>query len=198
MAVDPDPFNAHGDHGSHSLQSLVQGLRSYLGTQSGIDSVETEVTRLKSLLDNYKPTKDDWTHFGVPDPSRNYTRLLVDSINGKSNLLFIVWNPGKKSPIHDHANAHCVMKIIKGNLQETVYEWPDKEEYSEGPMSVKKQTLYQEEQVAYISDKIGLHHIANPDEHGYAVSLHLYTPPNAAEFGYNIFDYKTGKSSHVK
>jgi cysteine dioxygenase len=38
--------------------------------------------------------------------------------------LLLVWTPGKGSPIHDHANAHCVMKILKGQLTETIYAWP--------------------------------------------------------------------------
>lgn len=25
--------------------------------------------------------------------------------------LILVWSPGKGSVIHDHANAHCVMKV---------------------------------------------------------------------------------------
>lgn len=28
------------------------------------------------------------------------------------------------SPIHDHAGSHCVMKILDGNLTETLFEWP--------------------------------------------------------------------------
>lgn len=198
MARQPQAANGTADNGIHSLATLIQSLRSYLGTTSGINSAEIDVSKLKSLLASYKPTADEWLHYGEPDPSRGYTRLLVDGINGKSNLLFIVWNPGKKSPIHDHANAHCVMKILKGSLQETVYNWPESKDISQGPMSVKKQTIYQEEEVAYISDEIGLHHIANPDQKDVSVSLHLYTPPNAADFGYKIFDYETGKSSHVR
>jgi hypothetical protein len=27
------------------------------------------------------------------------------------NQLILVWSPGKSSAIHDHANAHCVMKV---------------------------------------------------------------------------------------
>ena len=27
--------------------------------------------------------------------------------------VILVWTPGKISPIHDHANSHCVMKVYK-------------------------------------------------------------------------------------
>jgi cysteine dioxygenase len=48
-----------------------------------------------------------------------------------------------------------------------------------------------------MSDQLGLHRISNPSPDQIAVSLHLYTPPNAAREGCNIFCEKTGKSSHV-
>jgi len=90
--------------------------------------------------------------------------------------LFIVWNQGKRSPIHDHANAHCVMKIVKGNLKETVYHMPEPAcsscHTSHGSLKIKKETVYQETEVAYISDQIGLHHVANPGLDDVAVSLH--------------------------
>lgn len=37
-----------------------------------------------------------------------------------------MWTPGEDqtSPVHDHADAHCVMKILKGSLTETLYGYP--------------------------------------------------------------------------
>ncbi|RAL60692.1 hypothetical protein DID88_010010 [Monilinia fructigena] len=46
--------------------------------------------------------------------------------------------------------------------------------------------------------KMGLHSIANPSNTEYAISLHLYTPPNAAMHGCHIFDPLTGEKTHVK
>jgi len=72
---------------SHSLATLIKGLRDYLGTKSGIDSEDIAEEKLKQLLSAYKAEPNEWNQFGKADPSRNYTRLLVDSINGKSNLV---------------------------------------------------------------------------------------------------------------
>ncbi|KAF2157212.1 cysteine dioxygenase [Myriangium duriaei CBS 260.36] len=184
------------DNDPHSLDALIRNLRSYLGYSSGISSYEVQVEKLKALLANYKPHKDDWKKYGQADPSKAYVRLLVDSINGRSNLLFLVWNPRRKSPIHDHADSHCVMKIIQGSLQEVVYQNPTLTG-NPADMKVKKSTHYQKDEIAYISDDIGLHEVINNDPDDVAISLHLYTPPNAADYGYNIFDPKTGRCSHV-
>jgi len=67
------------------------------------------------------------------------------------------------------------MKILKGSLKETLYDWPDEyliEKGQSAPPTIIKETLYDFNQVAYISDKIGLHRISNPDSKSFAVSLH--------------------------
>ncbi|KAL8996261.1 MAG: hypothetical protein Q9169_004192 [Polycauliona sp. 2 TL-2023] len=88
------------------------------------------------------------------------------------------------------------MKILKGSLTETRYAWPQ----STGPgkaMDVTKQTHLDRDQVVYMADNLGLHKISNLDPKEYAVSLHLYTPPNAAVEGCMVFDPETGLARHV-
>lgn len=117
--------------------------------------------------------------------------------------LVLVWSPGKGSPIHDHGNAHCLMKILQGNLTETRYAFPDSSTSSSSsssepkPMQVISEKVYRENQVAYMADELGVHRVWNQDPDNFAVSLHLYTPPNVAKGGCNIFNPETGKKSHV-
>lgn len=66
-------------------------------------------------------------------------------------------------------------KILKGKLQEDLYSWPDQKQIENGescPPQLTKQTIYGEDQVTYMSDKLGLHRISNPDPNDFAVSLH--------------------------
>lgn len=113
-----------------------------------------------------------------------------------NELLTIQQNPGKGSPIHDHAKAHCIMKILQGTLRETLYSNPD-QDHTATPQPFK-QTMYTQDEVTYISDKIGLHKIENASDTEPAISLHLYTPPHAHNYGFNLFDEKSGKKLHVK
>jgi len=106
----------------------------------------------------------------------------------------LVWTPGKGSPIHDHGNAHCLMKILKGDLTEIRYAFPEGDE--EQPMKVISERTHKENAVAYMADELGVHRVCNRGS-DFAVSLHLYTPPNVAKGGCNIFNEKTGKRSHV-
>jgi cysteine dioxygenase len=55
-----------------------------------------------------------------------YTRNLVDEGNGKFNLLILCWGEGHGSAIHDHAGAHCFMKILQGSLNEVRFAWPER------------------------------------------------------------------------
>ena len=71
--------------------------------------------------------------------------------------------------MHDHADAHCLMKILKGTLQETRYDFP--RNAITAPEVIKK-TVFKEGQVTYMSDDLGLHKISNPSETEVAVSLH--------------------------
>ncbi|KAJ8127090.1 hypothetical protein O1611_g6550 [Lasiodiplodia mahajangana] len=178
----------------NAFKLLVNDIRDVLGPSSGLNSEDVEVEDLTHLMERYVSNSEEWTQYALSNENMPYTRNLVDEGNGKANLLVLVWTPGKSSPIHDHGNAHCLMKILHGNLTETRYDFPDGDK--EKPMEIKSERVHKENAVAYMADELGLHRMSN---HGsdYAVSLHLYTPPNVARSGCNIFNPQTGKKTHI-
>ncbi|ANB13007.1 hypothetical protein AWJ20_1285 [Sugiyamaella lignohabitans] len=191
--------DSEGEHDSFTektittsaFEQLVEDIRVILGPSSGIDSEDVDVEHLMARLREYRAdhNEDEWTKYALADPSRNYTRNGVDDINKKANLLILVWNPGKGSLIHDHANAHCIVKVLKGTLTETLYDWPSHENEQLVPSKV---THIKPNDVTYMSDTLGLHRMSNPHPSEVAVSLHLYTPPYASKFGCHIFDEASG------
>ncbi|KAI1079541.1 cysteine dioxygenase type I [Whalleya microplaca] len=176
------------------FEELVKGIRDVLGPSSGLTSDDVDVQDLIDIMDRYASDEKDWSPYAMENANMAYTRNLVDEGNGKANLLVLVWTPGKASPIHDHANAHCVMKILKGDLTETRYDFPQGD--TEQPMQIKSEKVHKENAVAYMADELGLHSVSNRGS-DYAVSLHLYTPPNVAKGGCNIFNVETGKKTHI-
>jgi cysteine dioxygenase len=66
------------------------------------------------------------------------------------------------------------MKILRGTLTETRYAWPTvaRNNAQDAPLRTISHKVYAENEVTYMSDKLGLHRIANPSEGEYAVSLH--------------------------
>ncbi|KAK3390369.1 RmlC-like cupin domain-containing protein [Podospora didyma] len=177
------------------FDDLVWALKAALGPSSGLTSDDVDINHLTRLMQEYDTNESGWSRFAMGDESRGYTRNLVDEGNGKSNLLVLVWSPGKGSPIHDHGNAHCLMKVLRGSLTETRYSFP--EGGNDEPMKVVSEKNYRENEVAYMADELGVHRVWNNGS-DFAVSLHLYTPPNVAKGGCHIFNPDTGKKSHVK
>lgn len=77
------------------FDALVEDIRSVLGSSAGIDSDDVDVNDLMNLMRSYFSQESEWKEYALGDPSRSYTRNLVDEGNGKANLLILVWTPGK-------------------------------------------------------------------------------------------------------
>lgn len=39
--------------------------------------------------------------------------------------MILCWGEGHSSAIHDHADSHCFMKMLKGELAEIRFAWPN-------------------------------------------------------------------------
>lgn len=167
-----------------TLDDLIQELHKVF------DSDEVNVEYVHNLLASYKSNPLEWKKFAKFDRYK-YTRNLVDEGNGKFNLMLLCWGPSHTSTIHDHADAHCFMKMLAGSLQEVRFEWPKGEEAEteEGMIEIDRNVL-KPNGVCYINDSLGLHRVENASHSEGAVSLHLYCPPFSA---CQIFDERTGK-----
>lgn len=171
---------------------LIDKLRAVLGT-AGLSSDDVDIAQVRLIMELYTLDESEWGRFALLDITKGYTRNGVVNINGNANLLVLVWSPGKGSAIHDHANAHCCMKILKGEVTESLYDIPEHEGASMVP---RKVSTLKRDQVGYISDTIGLHRISN-ESSDFAVSLHLYTPPYASLYGCSMYETATLKKHHV-
>lgn len=182
---------------AENLQDLIAGLHELFSE----DVVDVDL--LQKWMESYPGNKSDWRKFEKIDKYR-YTRNLVDEGNGKFNLMLLAWGEGMGSSIHDHADAHCCMKILEGELKETMYDWPNHGEganrgdtdgtASEG-MEKKSARVLGRGSVAYINDSIGLHRVENPSDSSRAVSLHVYSPPFDE---CQSFDERSGRKNKVK
>lgn len=154
-------------HKSHSLTDVIQGLHQiFAGDKVDVDEVQ-------ALMESYQSDPREWLKYAKFDQYR-YTRNLVDEGNGKFNLMILCWGEGHGSSIHDHADSHCFLKMLQGQLKETIFNWP-----GDGKKELTKnnETILQENQCTYICDSIGVHRVENVSHTEVAVSLHLYIPP---------------------
>ncbi|XP_065337083.1 cysteine dioxygenase type 1 [Cloeon dipterum] len=177
---------------SINFEQLRQGLREIFSQ----DSVNVEEVR--ELMLAYRSDPKEWKKFAKFDRCK-YTRNLVDTGNEKYNLIVLCWGEGHGSAIHDHADAHCFMKMLQGTLSEVRFEWPTnpvqgseiKDEDIKEMREIGRSSLYVN-QVCYINDSMGLHRVENTSHTERAVSLHLYCPPfNSC----SVFNARTGQRS---
>lgn len=155
------------------------------------ESDHINVEEVQEIMESYESNPQDWKQYAKFDKYR-YTRNLVDEGNGKFNLIMLCWGEGHGSSIHDHSDSHCFMKMLQGQLKETLFEWPDSKK---GEMRQKSQRILTENKVAYINDSIGLHRVENGSHTEGAISLHLYSPPFQM---CQTFDQRTGHKNTVQ
>ncbi|KAI2810580.1 hypothetical protein RDWZM_002484 [Blomia tropicalis] len=176
-----------------SFEDLIRQLREMFNSE------EVDIEQVKSLMASYQTNPSDWAKFVHFDKFR-YTRNLVDAGNGKYNLMILCWPQKIQSQIHDHSDAHCIMRSLSGTLYEVRFRWPE----SNGSTrlddlsrmeKIDETKLDSENPVAYINDSIGLHRVENRDPVQYAVTLHLYCPPFTQ---CNTFDEETGLNETVR
>lgn len=165
-----------------SLEDLIRELNVVFESES------VNVDYVQYLMQSYKSNPADWKKYAKFDRFR-YTRNLVDKGNDKFNLMALCWGEGHGSAIHDHADAHCFMKMLQGTLQEVRFDWP-KETCQELKETGRKNLNLNE--VCYMNDSLGLHRVENPSHTEPAVSLHLYCPPFDK---CSVFNQQTGKQT---
>ncbi|KAI4468710.1 cysteine dioxygenase [Holotrichia oblita] len=168
----------------NTLEELIQKLREVFQSEN------VNVDYVRALMSSYKSKPSEWRKYAKFDRYR-YTRNLVDSGNGKYNLMILCWGEGHGSAIHDHANSHCFMKMLKGSLTEVCFAWPQANNEEMKEIGRKELSL---NSVCYINDSIGLHRVENPSNVEGAVSLHLYCPPYDK---CTVFNQTTGQKSNA-
>jgi len=183
---EPTAASAHGLHGSRlSLQDFIAELpgtirKTHNKDGNGILSSNdlsfdrgTDHDPISALYKRLDLKREDWERFAILEPSKNYTRNLVSTDNETFTLILMCWNSGKESPIHDHPCDGCWMRVCEGNVQEKRYV----REETTDTLECISDELFVENQLAYITNSMGLHKVGNPSSSTRAVTLHLYSPP---------------------
>ncbi|SHJ10804.1 Cysteine dioxygenase type I [Rubritalea squalenifaciens DSM 18772] len=101
---------------------------------------------------------------------RGYRRNVVFE-NEHVQLLCLCWKSGQRSPIHDHAQSICAVKIVEGVASETLFEMTPS-----GYIKAVSTVDYGEGVIG--SEDDDTHQVANLQEEGQdLVTLHCYAPP---------------------
>jgi cysteine dioxygenase len=111
-----------------------------------------------------------------------YQRVLIHSAPGYE-VLILCWRSGQRSPIHDHAGSACGVCIVDGVATETLFL------RSPCGRLVPTRSRTAGSGTLWISRDADVHQMANLEPRGRdLVSLHIYSPPLAANRTFSIDD----------
>jgi cysteine dioxygenase len=140
----------------NTLQELVEALNHCFATQN-ISTIRV----LEPILATY--AGEDWQNY-VSLSDECYTRNYVFR-SADFEVIVLCWQRGQGSPIHNHANRGCLLRVLAGILSEERF-------LEDGSQSTQN---YLNNHITYIDNSIGLHRIRNNFSQT-AISLHIYSP----------------------
>jgi len=125
---------------------------------------------MQDILDRLVVTTEEARPYALFS-ERRYARNLVYK-DREFEIMIMCWNAGQRSSIHDHAGSLGGLKILQGELTESLFERAANEmikslisaDYAIAETRVEETSL--------------IHQISNLQaENGTAVSVHIYIPP---------------------
>lgn len=127
-----------------------------------------ELRSLMARLDVSESDLGEAVSFGESGYRRNLVRR-TDSYE----MLVLCWAPGQRSPIHDHAQSTCGVRVVAGEATETRFEHD-----ARGFLHPVAMERFAEGSAAGSQDA-DIHEIANTTDDN-LVTLHVYSPPLGA------------------
>lgn len=156
--------------------SLQGGLRPLIERLNSLDRPAT-IAELRQWLEALEISRDDVAGF-VRFNDACYARNPVVATE-HFELLCICWKSGQSSLIHDHIGSACGVRIVDGELTETIFDLVD------GAFArPRKVNQFQNGFVCSSVDK-DVHQITNHQTEGRElITLHVYSPPLATMNSY--------------
>jgi cysteine dioxygenase len=118
---------------------------------------------------------------------RGYARNLVRA-GAWYYLLVLCWKNGQRSPIHDHAGSSCGVRVLRGTLTETRFEF--------APNGLVKAVASRDHAPGSVvgSADTDMHQVSNLQAgNADLVTLHIYSPPLVHMNTYTLFDRTRGR-----
>ncbi|MCX7358891.1 MAG: cysteine dioxygenase family protein [Alphaproteobacteria bacterium] len=108
--------------------------------------------------------------FAVCEDDANYVRTLLYR-DERVEMLALTWKPGQRSPVHDHGQSTCIVRIVEGLAHEHVYR---SRETTKG----ERRFIERELKSGIVTRAPGsMTHSLGNDGDAVLVTLHVYSPP---------------------
>jgi cysteine dioxygenase len=128
------------------------------------------LAEIRSWLEDVEITAADLQPY-IEFKEGNYCRNRVCR-NEFLEMLVLCWQPGHRTPIHDHNGSHGAVRVQEGILWETTFHYDDERGLC---YRTARECLSGEVTGADVPD---IHQLGNPDvSERNLVTIHIYSPP---------------------
>jgi len=141
--------------------------------------IETRKAYCWSLMRDVVCTDADLEPYAHLTAGEAYTRNLIATDDKTFTLMLLCWGAGASSPVHNHPQSECLMRMMRGSVRETRYRRGTPSDNTATTLLVRlhEATLEVGDDVVCINDAIGMHRVENLHPSDVAWTLHLYMPP---------------------
>jgi predicted metal-dependent enzyme (double-stranded beta helix superfamily) len=122
-----------------------------------------------------------------PNYEETYLRITLGHANGESPgipYVMEIWPPGHYSPIHAHANAHAIIRVLHGSIHVSLYPFLGPQirpfahaDFSKGDITWMSPTLNT------------IHQLHNIDPSNTCITIQCYMYGGKDRLHYDFFDY---------
>ena len=151
------------------------------------DAIEESIRNPKGWC--YQTLKEKANEFGEENPDETYLRITMGVDQGESpGIPFVmeIWPPGHYSPIHEHAGANAIIRVLHGSIHVELYTMLSK--YHEKPFTTAD---FDTGEVTWITPRLNqIHKLKNIQTKGptcITIQCYLYPENNMTHYPY--FDY---------
>ena len=149
---------------SHVPPDVVADVIALLKAPFDLD-LDAVVVAMQAL-----PVDAEMLGFAVCEDDACYVRTLLYR-DEYVEMLALTWKPGQRSPVHDHGDSTCIVRIVEGVAREHLYA-PRK------PRTANRDYWSRELKTGVVTHSPGeMTHSLGNDSDDVLVTLHIYAPP---------------------
>jgi len=140
----------------------------------------------------YKKLQDKASEFNPdkPDIKSTYLRITMGCNDGESPgipYVMEIWPPKHYSPIHNHAGANAVIRVLHGSIQVSLYPFLSDNEEQSVPFAVKN---FGVNDVTWLSPYLNqVHKLTNINSYTSCITIQCYLYSKQDDSHYDYFDY---------
>jgi hypothetical protein len=141
--------------------------------------------------------KEKSTEFNKDEPNilETYLRITLGENNGESpGIPYVVeiWPIGHYSPVHSHASADAIIRVLHGNINVKLYPFLCAEKGGVEPFATAD---FKKDQITWISPTLNqVHQLTNLEKNTHAcITIQCYMYNNKNHSHYDYFDYIDGQ-----